>query len=164
MDDMSEPIDPLPRVPEESDRPAVERQTSARSSAAGDLSSTGVGVGGPTGTPIVAVFGGTQRNGRWRPGRRQTVVALFGGVALDLREAALPPDGLEMRVWAVFGGVKITLPEGMAVELVGGWSLFGGSSAKSIETVQARHAPVLRLHAVAVFGGVAAQEEPGRRS
>ncbi|MGY2002654.1 DUF1707 SHOCT-like domain-containing protein [Blastococcus sp. SYSU DS1024] len=115
-----------------------------------------------TAAPIVGIFGGTERRGRWRPAPRQTVLALFGGVELDLREAELPPDLLDLRAWAVFGGVKIIMPEGMRVETIGGFSLFGGSSAKP-SAAPTSDLPVLRLNAIALFGGVTARVEPTRR-
>jgi Domain of unknown function (DUF1707) len=44
-----------------------------------------------TSPPVVAVFGGTVRTGRWVPARRETAVAVFGGVELDYRDAPLGP-------------------------------------------------------------------------
>lgn len=104
--------------------------------------------------PIVGVFGATDRQGRWRPARRQSVLALFGGVRLDLREAELPSDALELRAYALFGGIQIAVPEGMRVELTG-FSLFGGRSVKAGRATSASDTPVLHLKAVALFGGVA---------
>lgn len=118
------------------------------------------------GAPIVAVFGGTERRSRWRPARRQSVLALFGGVRLDLRDAEFPADGLELRVSAVFGGIDILVPAGMRVEMTG-FSLFGGRSVSG-DTAGADTAgadtglPTLRLHAVALFGGVDTKVAPPR--
>jgi hypothetical protein len=107
----------------------------------------------------VGIFGGTERRGRWRPALRQTAVAIFGGVALDFREAELPPRELDLRAYAVFGGVDLNLPDGMRVEMTG-FSLFGGRTVKVGRTPPAPGTPVLRLRAVALFGGVAAKAEP----
>lgn len=111
------------------------------------------------GAPIVGVFGATERRGRWRPARTQAAVAVFGGVHMDLRHAELPPVALEVRAWAVFGGVRITLPEGVQVESTGGFSLFGGCHVDSADVPPAVDLPVVRLHAVAIFGGVRAKAE-----
>lgn len=110
-----------------------------------------------SGPPFVAVFGGTERKGRWRPARRETAVAVFGGVELDFRDAELPPGELELRAYAVFGGIDITVPEGVRVEMTG-FAVFGG---RDVEASGAGPGggpgTVIRLHAVAIFGGVTAK-------
>jgi Domain of unknown function (DUF1707)/Cell wall-active antibiotics response 4TMS YvqF len=111
--------------------------------------------------PVVAVFGGAKRTGRWRPARRETVVAVFGGVEIDLREAELPPGEVRLSAWAFFGGVDVTVPEGMRVESTG-FALFGGRDIRGGESVDPA-APVLRVHAVTVFGGVNVKAKGPRR-
>jgi hypothetical protein len=120
--------------------------------------------GGPvaeSAPPVVAVFGGATRTGRWRPARRETVVAVFGGVQVDLREAELPPGELHLSAWAFFGGVEVTVPEGMRVEATG-FALFGGRDIRGGGSVDPA-APVLRVHAVTVFGGVSVKPRGPRR-
>jgi hypothetical protein len=85
---------------------------------------------------------------------------VFAGVVLDLREAQLPPDELVMRAYAFFGGVKIVVPDGMRVEMTG-FSLFGGRKVGAGQAPGAPATPVLRLHAVAIFGGIAAEGRAG---
>ncbi|RBY83332.1 DUF1707 domain-containing protein [Blastococcus sp. TF02A-26] len=105
-----------------------------------------------TAPPVVAVFGGAERRGRWRPAARQTAVAVFGGVVLDYREAEPLPQVLHLRATAVFGGVDVVVPEGTTVEM-SGFAVFGGRSA-NVASAAGRSGPVVRLRAVAVFGGV----------
>jgi hypothetical protein len=102
--------------------------------------------------PVVAVFGGAVRKGRWTPARQETAVAVFGGVELDYRDAALPAGTSQLRAFAVFGGVDVAVPEGVRVEMTG-FAVFGGREARG-DDAAAPGAPVLRVHAVAVFGGV----------
>jgi hypothetical protein len=109
-----------------------------------------------TAPPVVAVFGGAVRAGRWLPARRETAVAVFGGVELDYRYAPVGPEPLELRAFAVFGGVQITVPPGVHVEMTG-FSLFGG---REVRGDAGPGAPVLRVHAVAVFGGVEVRVRP----
>jgi Domain of unknown function (DUF1707)/Cell wall-active antibiotics response 4TMS YvqF len=119
--------------------------------------------GGPvagSAPPVVAVFSGATRTGRWRPARRETVVAVFGGVQIDLREAELPPGEMHLSAWAFFGGVEVTVPEGMRVEATG-FALFGGRDIHGGESVDPA-APVLRVHAVTVFGGVSVKAKGPR--
>lgn len=106
-----------------------------------------------TAPPVVAVFSGARRTGRWRPARRERAVAVFGGVELDLREAQLPAGGMHLSAWAVFGGIQVAVPEGTRVEF-SGFSLFGGRDAHGGTEYPGPGAFVLHVHAVAVFGGV----------
>jgi hypothetical protein len=110
-----------------------------------------------TAPPVVAVFGGAVRRGRWLPAWREKAVAVFGGVELDYRDAPLGPEPLELRAFAVFGGVQITVPPGVQVEMTG-FSLFGGRQVHGADAGPG--APVLRVQAVAVFGGVEAKVRP----
>ena len=112
--------------------------------------------------PVVAVFSGATRRGHWLPARRETAVAVFGGVELDYRSAPLGPEPLELRAFAVFGGVEVTVPEGVRVELTG-FALFGGRDVRGGEAWTPPDAPVLRVHAVAVFGGVEVKVRPRQR-
>ena len=106
-----------------------------------------------SGSPVVAVFSGARRVGRWRPARRETAVAVFGGVELDLRDAELPPGGMQLSAWAVFGGVNVTVPEGVRVE-VSGIAVFGGRQVHGGDAPHSPQAYTVRVHAIAVFGGV----------
>jgi hypothetical protein len=115
-----------------------------------------------SGGPVVAVFSGARRAGRWRPARRETAVAVFGGVELDLRDAELPAGGMELSAWAVFGGVEVVVPEGTHVEL-SGVAVFGGREVSGGEGPAGPDAFVLRVHAVAVFGGVDVKVRGKRR-
>ena len=64
---------------------------------------------------MFAVFGGVQRGGTWTVPRKLRVTAAMGGVQLDLREARFPPGGVDIHVRAVFGGIDIIVPPGLAV-------------------------------------------------
>jgi hypothetical protein len=101
----------------------------------------------------IAVLGGDDRRGRWRPARRSVAVAVMGGVDLDLREASLPPDVLEITAVAVMGGIEITVPEGVAVELHG-LSLLGGRSVRTADVPLRSGAPVIRVRGYALMGGI----------
>ncbi len=104
--------------------------------------------------PIVAVFGGASRKGIWRVPLTTTVVTVFGGADLDLREAILPAREITIKAVSVFGGMSITVPPEMRV-LDSGVAVFGGRdvSGDSPESSEPG-APVLRLHGVCVFGGI----------
>src|SRR6185312_14160845 len=74
---------------------------------------------------VYAIFGGVDRRGSWTVPRRWRVRAIFGGGQLDLREARFPTGVIDLEVKAVFGGVQIIVPPGLAVE-VSGTAIMGG--------------------------------------
>jgi hypothetical protein len=106
---------------------------------------------------FIAVFSGSERKGYWRVPRRSKAVAVFGGVALDLRQAEFTARETHMSVTAVFGGVEIKVPEGVEVHLTG-WAAFGGKASKVGPAGPG--APVLHLHCQIAFGGVEVKTEP----
>lgn len=90
-----------------------------------------------------------------------TITALFGGVELDLRDAALAAGGAAMDVTAAFGGVNIAVPQDWVVE-ISGIPLFGGWSNKTATyRKDTPSAPVveadrktLKIKAFVAFGGL----------
>ncbi|SER07987.1 Cell wall-active antibiotics response 4TMS YvqF [Microlunatus flavus] len=101
---------------------------------------------------MVAVFGGVERKGRWRVRARSQVMAIFGGVDLDLREADFDAPVVELNVSTCFGGVDIKVPAGINVrnETV---NIFGGTDVKNLgEPIEG--APTLVIKGTVFFGGV----------
>jgi Domain of unknown function (DUF1707)/Cell wall-active antibiotics response 4TMS YvqF len=106
------------------------------------------------GGPIVAVFGGAVRKGRWRVPPSSTVVTVFGGADLDLRDAILPGREITIKATSVFGGMSITVPPEMRV-VDSGVAVFGGRDvAGETPESEAPDAPVLRIRGACVFGGI----------
>jgi hypothetical protein len=62
-------------------------------------------------------FSGVKKVGAWRAPSFAKVRALFGSVVLDLREADIPPDGMEIDVECIMGEIKIVLPLGVGSEV-----------------------------------------------
>ena len=85
--------------------------------------------------------------------RGGSLLALFGGITLDLREAQLAPEGAALDVVAGFGGVDIRVPPNWRVNL-SGLPLFGGLENKVRNGHLALDAPTLDVQATALFGGV----------
>nr|WP_174257503.1 DUF1707 domain-containing protein [Phytoactinopolyspora alkaliphila] len=117
-------------------------------------------VGGRAGSRVSkAVFSGLQRRGRWVVPERYSVKVVFAGAELDLREAQLEADEVEIDVKAVFGGVAITVPDDVYVTVdVAG--VFGGANDAASLQQPPDGAPVLRITGKAVFGGVDVRRKP----
>ncbi len=81
----------------------------------------------PSGQPIklyprravTAVFARERREGRWVVPETFPVTAMFGDVVLDLREAILASQRITVYATAVAGQIRLILPPGVAVEMVG---------------------------------------------
>ena len=109
---------------------------------------------------IVAIMGGEQRKGRWRPARRTNAIAVMGGIDIDLREAELA-DGAEILAVPVMGGVSVVVPEGVSVEL-SGFALMGGNSGPDDKVLPLPNSPVVRVRAFSLMGGVVVERKPSR--
>jgi hypothetical protein len=110
---------------------------------------------------IVAIMGGEQRKGRWRPSRRTNAIAVMGGIDIDLREAELA-DGAEILAVPVMGAVSITVPEGVSVEM-SGFALMGGNSGPDDKVLPLPNSPIVRVRAFSLMGGVVVERKPARR-
>jgi hypothetical protein len=110
----------------------------------------------PLGT-VGAIMGGNVRKGSWAVPRHLKIVAIMGGVELDLRQAVLSPGVTEIEVLTVMGGVDIAVPQGVRVETMG-IAIMGGfdASAGDVTTLDPDQ-PVIRLSGIAVMGGVDAR-------
>jgi hypothetical protein len=103
---------------------------------------------------MFAVFGGVQRGGTWTVPRQLRVTAAMGGVQLDLREARFPPGGVDLHVRAVFGGIDIIVPPGLAVQMHGSAIMGGFAQVDRSPAAPDPEAPMLRVHGIAIMGGV----------
>ena len=102
---------------------------------------------------VVAVLGAAETKNRSPHFRHANVSAVFGGATLDMRDAQLDP-GATVDALALFGGVDVIVPPGWRVEL-GGLPVFGGYEDKTAGNgVVPPDAPVLKVAATAIFGGV----------
>lgn len=78
--------------------------------------------------------------------------AVFGGAELDLRHATLAPEAT-LDVFAAFGGVEITVPRGWRVE-INGFPVFGGYENATAKEELEENAPLLKVDATVLFGGL----------
>jgi len=117
---------------------------------------------GPVGR-ITAIFSGATRKGTWHPEPEMNILAVFGGVELDFREAVLPGREVILRATAVLGGVEVTIPPEMRVvdngiAILGGREITGNS-----EGAASPDAPVLRIEGACVLGGIEVKRKSRKR-
>jgi len=101
---------------------------------------------------VVSIMGGSDRKGRWRVGRTCTVVNVMGGGDLELNEAELAADVVEMRIFSLMGGSDVWIPEGLGVE-VSEFALMGGNDVRIGEARPRDGGPLLRLKLISIMGG-----------
>jgi hypothetical protein len=106
-----------------------------------------------SGAPLVAVFSEVQRKGPWTLAETSTMVAVFGAVSVDLTKATLESPDVTIQAFAVFGEVKVLVPEGMHVDLHG-TGIFGAFERKGDVPDLATTAPRVRIGGLALFGAV----------
>lgn len=105
---------------------------------------------------LVAILSGIVRRGLWKIPRRLRVVAIMGGVQLDLREAELPPGVTEIRAFVFMGGLDVRVPPGVRLE-TDGVAIMGGFEDRMDDSGAPKDAPIVRITGVAIMGGVSAQ-------
>jgi hypothetical protein len=110
---------------------------------------------------VSTVFGGHERAIKSQAFRGGNINTLFGGVDLDLREAALAPEGADVSVSSVFGGVQLRVPSGWDVRMEG-TPIFGGLADERKRTAApppgSPAAPAMRLRCSVLFGGVSVKD------
>jgi hypothetical protein len=101
---------------------------------------------------IVAIFAGTSRKHAWRVRRNTSILAMFGGVELDLTQATFESRDLTFNVFCLFGGVEVTVPAGTDVDSQV-MAVFGGSEVRKLAPPDPS-APKLVVKGFCGFGGV----------
>jgi hypothetical protein len=111
---------------------------------------------------LVAVLDGVELESRAEAFAGGSMLAWYGGIDVDLREAKLAP-GARLAVNTLFGGIAIRTPPGWRIES-SVKALFGGVDV-STSAEDDPEAPVLTLEGLALFGGIAVgskADRPGR--
>ena len=106
---------------------------------------------------LAAIGSGIELRNRARAFRGGSMIAWFGGIAVDLREAELAPDA-RLSVTTVFGGIALRIPEGWKVE--SSVKAVAGGVDVSVPEPDAADAPVLVLDGIALLGGIAVKAAP----
>jgi hypothetical protein len=119
-------------------------------------------IGGEPGSGVsVAILGGVDRGCTWVVPPRHSVVAVLGGVQLDLREARFSQREVTIDVFTLMGGVDITVGEDMDVD-VSGVGIMGGFDHRA-SGPGVPGAPRVRVVGLALMGGVNVRRRPPKR-
>jgi Domain of unknown function (DUF1707)/Cell wall-active antibiotics response 4TMS YvqF len=112
---------------------------------------------------VVTVFSENKRHGRWRllpQGLRTQTV--FGSTELDLRDALTGSDVIEIGGACVFGEVKVIVPEGVDVDLVGA-TMFSSRQLNLAPVPRVQGTPRVRVAINAWFSSVQVTSAPYRQ-
>jgi class 3 adenylate cyclase len=112
---------------------------------------------------IVAIMGGEHQRGRWRAERHMGAVAFMGGIKIDLRDATLESDEVDITAWSMMGGVHVIVPEGFPVDF-SGFMLMGGRINQTSNVEPLPGAPKIRIRGYGMWGTIAVQSRPPRRA
>ena len=114
--------------------------------------------GTPRSTFSIAIMSGAQRMGRWVVPRTYVGVAVMGGVELDLRDAQFSEPEVTIHAYTLMGGIDITVPEDIDVDVSGIACMGGFDHNASGPGVPG--APRVRVVGCAVMGGVEVKRKP----
>jgi hypothetical protein len=102
---------------------------------------------------LVAILDGIELKSRAKAFRGGSMLAWFGGIAVDLRDTELAP-GARLSVNTLFGGIALKTPPGWRIE--SNAKALGGGVDVRTSSQHDPEAPVLTLEGLSLFGGIAA--------
>lgn len=103
--------------------------------------------------PISILFGRTRREGRWVVPVKLPLIALFGTVELDLREAVLQRRHVVLDSMVLGGRIRLIVPEGVRVDVTGRTVL----CTRDLRTRPADEGPTVEVSGTMIFGSVKAR-------
>lgn len=98
------------------------------------------------------LFSGTEIKSRSKNFKGGSITTIFGGAEIDLREAKIA-DGAIIEITSVFGGVEMTVPPHVELEVTG-IPILGGWEDKTIVHREIEPVTKLKIHCVAILGGI----------
>jgi hypothetical protein len=143
-------------VPVTRDLPATQApRPAAKAPARGRIGGT------PRFRTSLAILGGASRNGAWVVPPEYKAVATLGGIDLDMSNSTFAEAETIIKVYAVLGGVEITVPEDAEVD-VGVVGILGGVDNGG-EGPGVPGGPRIRIVGAAVMGGIEVKRAKPKR-
>ena len=102
---------------------------------------------------FVAVMGDTKKRGPWRVDGELGAVAVMGDILIDLREAEVRGNAIDIVATSVMGDIKIIVPDGVEVDLEG-LAIMGSKRVDVLEAPRGMDVPVVRVKAFALMGDI----------
>ena len=160
MDELDERLEVAYTAKTYGDLAAVTRDLPQPAQAPGTAQRAPVGrIGGTPGAKFsLAILSGARRSGRWVVPPSYVAVAVMGGVELDLREAQFSQPEVTIHAYTVMGGIEITVPEDVDVDVSG--VAFMGGFDHNASGPGVPGAPRLRVLGFALMGGVEVRRKP----
>ncbi|TDE30818.1 DUF1707 domain-containing protein [Actinomadura sp. 6K520] len=100
--------------------------------------------------PVSVFFGRTRRDGRWVVPVKLPLLALFGTVELDLREAVLQRRHIVVDSLVLGGRVRLLVPDGVRVDVTGRTIL----TTRDVRARPVDEGPTIELGGTMIFGSV----------
>ena len=108
----------------------------------------------------VAVFSGSDRTYKDEAFCGSNLVAVFGGVDLDLRKAKFTKDTI-IRAFCMFGGIDIKVPEDVQIKVRSRFIFGGASDERKGETNKGKY--TIYIDATGGFGGVSISDKEKKK-
>jgi hypothetical protein len=164
VDELDERLTSVYAAKTEADLVPVTRDLPATRGPAAAAPARGRIGGTPRFRTSLAILGGASRNGAWVVPPEYKAVATLGGIDLDMSNSTFAEAETVIKVYAVLGGVEITVPEDAEVD-VGVVGILGGVDNGG-EGPGVPGGPRIRIVGAAVMGGIevkrAKPKRPGR--
>ncbi|MFT4938639.1 MAG: hypothetical protein ACI88A_001668 [Paraglaciecola sp.] len=101
---------------------------------------------------IVNVLGGANRGGQWAVPKEIRIFTLFGGADIDFTDAIFQSPNVTVKLFCIFGGENIYIPENVNV-VCKAFCILGGIDNKA-PSIANRQAPTITIEGLVLFGGV----------
>lgn len=102
---------------------------------------------------IFSVLGGSTRTGAWVVPSEITSVSIMGGSELDFSQAVFTSQQVTIRVFCLFGGDNIYVPENVNV-VSRAFCILGGNTIDLPPVIHRRQVPTIVIEGLIVFGGI----------
>src|SRR5215469_16932287 len=160
MDELDERLELAYAAKTYADLAVVTHDLPQTGSAPGAVSGAVAGrIGGtPRNKFSVAILSGARRMGSWVLPRSYVAVAVMGGVELDLREARFSEPEVTLHAYTLMGGIQITVPEDVEVDVSG--IAFMGGFDHNASGPGVSGAPRVKIIGFAMMGGVEVRRKP----
>jgi len=122
-------------------------------------------IGGHPGSPVsIGIMSGAARKGSWVLPQQHNSFAFWGGTEIDLRQARFADKHCTITAVAIMGGIQITVPDDINVEVtgigfMGGFVLEDKSGAPPAPPT----APTVKINGLGFWGGVVVYRKPAKR-